>query len=236
MKKIFVIFAWSLLSVGVLLTSSAGLIFYNQYQTHREQLAQSDSILPSSDSDLQIAMLESNGEVKGVESIIETEDAREIIVANFLERHNSPMKPYEYYGARLVEIADKNGLDFRLMPAIAMQESNLCKVVNPGAPHNCLGFGIHSRGTLDFESYEAGFERAAREIKERYVDIGLETPEQIMTKYTPSSPNGAWAESIKQWMAEMRYDDRDKGRSLKTNDNVLDLAQPSTPATEDTLN
>ena len=227
MKKLFILFAWSLLSVGVLLTSAASLIFYNQYQ---EKLAESKSILPAPSSDLQIAISDNEGELKGVESVIETDDAREIIVANFLERHNSPMKPYEYYGARLVEIADQNGLDFRLMPAIAMQESQLCKAVNPGAPHNCLGFGIHKRGTLDFESYEAGFERAAREIKERYVDIGLETPEQIMTKYTPSSPNGAWAEAIKQFMAEMRYDDRDKGRTLKTNDNVLDLAQPSTPS------
>ena len=212
------------MSVGVLLTSAASLIFYNKYQ---EKVSDNSPILPSSSSDLQIAILDNGGDVKGVEAVIETEDAREIIVANFLERYNSPMKPYEYYGQRLVEIADKNGLDFRLMPAIAMQESNLCKVTNPGAPHNCLGFGIHKRGTLDFESYEAGFERAAREIKERYVDIGLETPEEIMRKYTPSS-NGSWAESIKQWMAEMRYDDRDKGRTLKTNDNVLDLAQPST--------
>jgi len=227
MKKLFILFAWSLLSVGVLLTSAASLIFYNQYQ---EKLAESKSILPAPSSDLQIAISDNEGELKGVESVIETDDAREIIVANFLERHNSPMKPYEYYGARLVEIADKNGLDFRLMPAIAMQESNLCKVTNPGAPHNCLGFGIHKRGTLDFESYEAGFERAAREIKERYVDIGLETPEEIMRKYTPSS-NGSWAESVKQWMAEMRYDDRAKGRTLKTNDNVLELAQPSTPST-----
>ena len=226
MKKIFLLFAWILLSVGVMLTSAASLIFYNRYQS---QIASAQGILPSPSADLQVAILENSGEVKGVDTVIETEDAREIIVANFLERHNSPMQPYEYYGKKLVEIADQNGLDFRLMPAIAMQESNLCKVTNPGAPHNCLGFGIHKRGTLDFESYEAGFERAAREIKERYVDIGLETPEEIMTKYTPSS-NGSWAESVKQWMAEMRYDDRDKGRTLKTNDNVLELAQPATPS------
>lgn len=226
MKKVFFLFAWILLTVGVFLTSAASLIFYNKYQS---KVSSSNDILPSPSADLQVAILENNGDVKGVDTVIETEDAREIIVANFLERHNSPMKPYEYYGKRLVEIADKNGLDFRLMPAISMQESNLCKKTNPGAPHNCLGFGIHKRGTLDFESYEAGFERAAREIKERYVDIGLETPEEIMRKYTPSS-NGSWAESVKQWMAEMRYDDRDKGRTLKTNDNVLELAKPATPS------
>lgn len=224
MKGFFQLFAWLLLTTGVFLTSSAGLIFYNQWQKVKTQPA---SILTAPNLKLQEAN-QLGGAVAGVETVIETDDAREIIVANFLERHSSPMQPYAYYGKKLVEIADANGLDFRLMPAIAMQESNLCRNTNPGAPHNCLGFGIHKRGTLDFESYEAGFERAAREIKERYVDIGLETPEQIMTKYTPGSPGGAWAESIKQWMAEMRYDDRESGRILKTNDNVLDLAKSAT--------
>lgn len=228
MQKIFLIFAWSLLSVGVFLTSTAGFIFYN---AHQKQLSKMANTFVSPTPEAQTALLNDEGEIKGVSAVLESQDAREIIVANFLERHNSPMKPYEYYGEKLVEIADQNGLDFRLMPAIAMQESNLCKVTNPGAPHNCLGFGIHSRGTLDFESYEAGFERAAREIKERYVDIGLETPEEIMRKYTPSS-NGSWAESVKQWMAEMRYDDRAKGRTLKTNDNVLELARDSSTSSK----
>jgi len=223
MKKLFLVFAWSLLSVGVFLTSVAGFIFYNAYQ---KQLLQAINLEVSPTPDAQIAFVDDEGEIKGVSAILESDDAREIIIANFLERYNSPMKPYDYYGKKLVEIADQNGLDFRLMPAIAMQESGLCKMTNPNAPHNCLGFGIHSRGTLDFESYEAGFERAAKEIKEKYVDIGLETPEAIMRKYTPSS-DGSWAEAIKQFMAEMRYDDRAKGKVLKTNDNVLELAKDS---------
>ncbi len=148
-------------------------------------------------------------------------DARAQIVANFLERYNSPLKPYEYYGTKIVAIADKYNIDFRLLPAIAMQESNLCKVIPPGS-HNCLGFGIHERGTLAFDSYEANFERAARELKRNYIDIGLTTPELIQRKYTPSS-NGSWAASVNQWMAEMRYDDKDSGRTKKTNADILEF-------------
>ncbi len=157
-----------------------------------------------------------------VQSVVETEDARPELIANFLERHQSPMTPYDYYGQQLVEIADRHGLDFRLLPAIAMQESNLCRVTNPQAPHNCLGFGIHSRGTLDFASYEAGFERAARELKQNYIDQGLDTVSLIESKYTPSS-NGSWADSVNQWMAEIRYDDRDLGRSEKINTHALEF-------------
>lgn len=150
---------------------------------------------------------------QGIETTMEIDDARPQIVANFLKRHNSPLEPAEHYGRVFVEIADRYGMDFRLLPAIAMQESNLCKSIPEGS-YNCLGFGIHKRGTLGFESYEANFERAGREIKANYIDQGRTTPEEIMKKYTPSS-NGSWAVSVNQWMAEMRYDDRQLGRELR---------------------
>lgn len=156
----------------------------------------------------------------GISSAVEGSDARSMVVANFLERHNSPLEPYDYYGRILVEIADRYDLDYRLLPAIMMQESNLCKSIPPDS-YNCLGFGIHERGTLGFENYEAGFDRAAREIKQRYVDIGLTTPEDIMKKYTPSS-NGSWAFSVNQWIVEMEYNDRDRAKIDRKNNNLLE--------------
>lgn len=141
------------------------------------------------------------------------EDGRIDIVSGFLSRYNSPLKPAEKYGRILVEAADRYGLDYRLLPAIMMQESNLCKTADP-AIHNCLGFGIHSRGTLAFDSYEASFDRAARELKQNYIDKGYVTPNQIMTKYTPSS-NGSWANSVNQWIAEMEFNSRQMGLDSK---------------------
>lgn len=156
----------------------------------------------------------------GIKSAIQTADARALIIANFLKRHDSPLTPYDYFGSTLVEIADRYNLDYRLLPAIMMQESNLCKSI-PAGSYNCLGFGIHARGTLGFENYEAGFDRAAREIKENYIDIGLTTPEDIMTKYTPSS-NGSWAFSVNQWIVEMEYNDRDRAREDRKNNDLLE--------------
>lgn len=156
----------------------------------------------------------------GISASIQPGDARAQIVASFLKRHNSPLTPHEYFGEFIVETADTHGLDYRLIPAIMMQESNLCKVIPEGS-HNCLGFGIHARGTLMFDSYEASIERATRELKERYIDIGLTTPEQIMRKYTPGS-NGSWAASVNQWIAEMEYNDRNMGRERKEDANLLE--------------
>jgi hypothetical protein len=149
------------------------------------------------------------GVTTGLQYDAKTADARVDIVANFLTRYNSPLKPADHYGQVLVDTADRYGLDYRLLPAIMMQESNLCKASDP-AIHNCLGFGIHKNGTLAFATYEESFDRAARELKERYIDQGLTTPAQIMTKYTPSS-NGSWAASVNQWIAEMEFNSRQKG-------------------------
>lgn len=218
MRKFFFVFSWLLLSSSAVLVGASAYSFYfvaKANQPSRFELANLPKIQSGEEGKQQIQL---------VQTVIESEDARAALVAKFLERHNSPMQPYDYYGHKIVEISDRYQFDFRLLPAIAMQESNLCKNTNPGAPHNCLGFGIHARGTLDFESYEAGFERAGRELKAYYIDKGLTTVELIESKYTPSS-NGSWANSVNQWMAEMRFDDRQMGRELKDNADVMEFAK-----------
>ncbi|MFA6813942.1 MAG: hypothetical protein GX943_01215 [Candidatus Pacebacteria bacterium] len=215
--QLFSSLAWISFSTAVIIVAS---VAYN-YLFQKEEGDNEQLVLSQILEDHQLNNMDSAGQ--RVLSIVESEDARAELIAKFLERHSSPMTPHDYYGQKLVEIADRHGLDFRLLPAIAMQESNLCRVTNSQAPNNCLGFGIHSRGTLDFEDYAAGFERAARELKQNYIDQGLDTVDLIESKYTPSS-NGSWANSVNQWMAEIRYDDRDLGRSEKINSNVLEYA------------
>lgn len=162
-----------------------------------------------------------------VEVVLLAQDARVEIVHRFLERHSAALEPREYFAQVFVDTADRYGLDYRLLPAIAMQESNLCKKIPPGS-FNCLGFGVHSRGTLGFENFEANFDRAARELKKNYIDQGLTTPEKIMRKYTPSS-NGSWANSVNQWIAEMEYDSREKGRTHKTDADLQQYVSPTVP-------
>ncbi len=151
--------------------------------------------------------------VNGEAVTAEVADARVTLVNQFLERHRSPLLQESGFASKLVMIADRYGLDFRLLPAIAMKESNLCKVT-PSESYNCLGLGVHSQGTWRFESYEANFDKAAQVLKKNYIDRGLITPEQIMTRYTPHSPGGEWAKGVNQFMAEMRYNDRQKGREV----------------------
>ena len=126
-------------------------------------------------------------------------DARVEIVSQYLNRYNSPLGPYAKH---LVDMADKYDIDFRLVAAIAQKESNLCKIIPPDS-YNCWGWGIHSRGTLHFSSFEEGIEIVSRGLKEDYLDRGYRTVEEIMSKYTPLS-NGSWAEGVTQFMEEMQ--------------------------------
>ncbi|MEK7526415.1 MAG: hypothetical protein AAB546_02965 [Patescibacteria group bacterium] len=139
-------------------------------------------------------------EPKQISTTIVKVDARAEIVRAYLDRYESPLYTL---ADSLVTNADKYGLDYRLLTAIAQQESNLCKKI-PYDTFNCWGWGIHSEGTLGFNSYQEGIETVSKGLKEAYIDKGYTTPELIMTKYTPSSPNGAWAKGVLSFMEEMQ--------------------------------
>jgi hypothetical protein len=127
-----------------------------------------------------------------------TSDTRTELIRNYFEYYKSPLAPLSNY---IVQISDKYGIDYRLIPAIAQQESNLCKVI-PNGTYNCWGWGIHSKGTLGFTSYEEAIEAVSKGLKEEYIDKGLVNPEEIMSKYTPMS-QGSWAFGVSHFMEEM---------------------------------
>lgn len=126
-------------------------------------------------------------------------DARFLIVRNYLASYNSPLVPHS---DKLVVAADKHNLDYRLLPAIAQQESNLCKIIPPDS-HNCWGWGIHSQGSLGFDSYDEAIETVANGLKTQYVDKGLVSVSEIMSKYNPNTPDGAWGKAVEMFMSEM---------------------------------
>jgi len=128
-------------------------------------------------------------------------DARELIIANYLSHYSSPLTPFSQ---EIISISDKYSLDFRLLVAIAQQESGLCKHI-PVNSYNCWGFGIYGDKVTRFTSYSEGIETVAKGLKKNYIDKGLITPEAIMAKYTPPSlaVGGSWAKGINQFLAAM---------------------------------
>lgn len=118
-------------------------------------------------------------------------DPRVAYLKQFFRKYDSDLYDHAEF---VVAMADRYEIDYRLIPAIAMQESNLCRVI-PVNSFNCWGWGIYGGKVTRFASYQEGIETVSRGLKKYYVDQGLKTPDQIMQKYNPSS-NGSWAYGV----------------------------------------
>lgn len=126
-------------------------------------------------------------------------DGRVEKIRQFLQKYASPLEPY---AQDVVEAAQQYGLDYRLIPAIAMQESNLCRKI-PTESNNCWGFGIYGGKVHKFSDYKEGIYAVSKTLGTTYKDRGLITPEQIMTMWTPSS-NGSWAFGVNHFMDKLK--------------------------------
>ena len=122
-------------------------------------------------------------------------DKRVAILKAFFRQHESPLYDHAEF---LVAISDEYGLDYRLLPAISMQESGACRVI-PHNSYNCWGWGIYGNKITRFNSYPEAIEAVAKGIKMNYIDKGLTTTEQIMSKYNPSS-TGSWAFGVNTFL------------------------------------
>ena len=155
------------------------------------------SFLNSSNQSVAFAALPTTDNL--LQDQISSKDSRVENLRGFLKEYGSPLEPFSQ---QIVDSSEKYGLDSRLLPAIAMQESNLCKKA-PQDTHNCWGFGIYGKKITSFSGYEEAIETVSRTLAKNYKDIGLITPEQIMTKYAPSN-NGDWALSVNYFVNQLQ--------------------------------
>lgn len=135
-----------------------------------------------------------------IKTALAKEDARPLLIDRYFAYYNSPMIGL---GNHLVQLSDQYGVDPYLVVAIAQQESNLGKLMPPDC-HNAWGWGIHSAGTLCFDSWPEGIDTFVSGLSQKYLAYGLKTPEEIMTRYNATSPGGAWAKGVNQFLEELR--------------------------------
>lgn len=145
MNKIIVLIAF-LLAVSILPKTTSA---HTPLEVHNlsAQLAQAD--VNSVDTDLRVVALE-----------------------NIFKKYNSPLqgqaKYYVYY-------ADKNGVDWKLLPAISGLESTYAKFMMPGS-YNAYGWG---GGHIYFDSWEDGIDTITSALRKNYYDRGADTIYEI---------------------------------------------------------
>ena len=192
MRKIVFLSSFFLLTPALLLISILYLLFLSYDQKN------SSRFLSSATHTVSFAALPSFE--NSLINQIEEKDARVELVRQFFEKYHSPLEPY---AANIVAAADKYSIDFRLLPAIAMQESNLCQKI-PRNSYNCWGFGIYGKTITLFSNYEEAIDTVSKTLAKEYVGRGLDTPQEIMKKYTPSN-TGAWANSVNYFINSLDY-------------------------------
>jgi hypothetical protein len=188
MRKAFLLTTFSLLTPFVLVLTLSLLIYTCSLKNNLLTLSKNPRVAYA-------ALPPASGSLK---MTLTAQDARVAIVKDFLKKYNSELLPYAQH---IVDAADKYNLDYRLVPAIAMQESNLCKKA-PKDSHNCWGFGIYGKQVLKFDNYTDAINTVTKTLAIQYVGKGLQTPEQIMTRYTPGS-NGSWARGVNTFMNQL---------------------------------
>lgn len=124
-------------------------------------------------------------------------DARTFLLESFFKKNNSPMTPYTNL---IVEQADKYGFDFRLVPAIAMCESNLGKHVPLKAGFNPFGIAVFTgtQSGKSFDSWQHAIEWVSVYIHDRYYAKGITTLHDIGEIWAPPSATngGSWANCV----------------------------------------
>ena len=188
MRKVFLLTAFTLLTPFVL-ALTLSLLFYtcslkNNLLTLSKNPRVAYAALPPASGSLKMTLV--------------AEDARVLVVKDFLKKYKSDLLPY---AQNIVDAADKYDLDYRLVPAIGMQESNLCHKAPKGS-YNCWGFGMYGKKVLKFDNYADAINTVTKTLAIQYKEQGLATAEQIMTKYTPSN-NGTWASSVNHFMDQL---------------------------------
>ncbi len=121
-------------------------------------------------------------------------DFRVIRMHEVLESYHSPMAGHE---ASLIDAADKNGLDWTLMAAIAGTESTFGRFMPYSNGELCInpyGWGIYGGSVMCFKSFEDAADTVAQGLATRYNTTSLET---IAHTYNTVSTDG--------WLAHTRY-------------------------------
>lgn len=176
--KRLILFAWFPAAVFVL---AANLFVLVSLRSH--QIARLNADPPN---DTSFHLTASAGTSQVVNATVIAGDARSLLVSAFLQNIHSPMAPY---ADRIVAEADKYDIDYTLVPAIAMCESQAGKHMPKKNEYNFAGIAV-ATGTNHgkaFTSWSQAISWVTNYIKTQYFDKGITDLRDIGSIWAPPS-------------------------------------------------
>ncbi len=121
-------------------------------------------------------------------------DYRVFLLKNYLEKHNSPLAESS---EDFIACADKYNIDWRFVPAISGVESTFGKRI-PRNSFNAYGW---ANGNYYFKSWPDSIEIVSKTLREKYIDNGANSIDEIARIYAP--PSSDWSWKVKWFMNEI---------------------------------
>lgn len=162
---------------------------------------QTASSLQISPTHIYFPITASSGTSQILGETIYSEDARVLLLRLFFEKYQSPMSSF---AEEIVLQSDLYKLDYRLLPAIAMCESNLGKKIPGKNSFNPFGIAVYTglQKGKKFDDWSHAIVWVARYISEKYYNRGITSLIDIGAKWAPPSvANGnSWASCVETFM------------------------------------
>lgn len=141
-----------------------------------------------------------SGKILGVS--ISAADSRLLILQKFLQ--DSPLFPY---AQKLVDNADTYSIDFRLVPAIAMCESNLGKRIPTADSHNAFGIAVYTgqQEGAKFENWDVALDWIFEFIHNKFISQDITDIRKIGGIWAPPSleTDNSWARCVETFMRQI---------------------------------
>ncbi len=196
-RKLLLVAAWFPLTLLLVLINLSMLVGYARSTSAGVRL---NAVAPQ-DTAFQLAGASTS---QVLSASIVSADARVYLVETFLKDHTSPMTPY---AGLIVSEADRLGIDFRMIPAIAMCESNAGKHMPKKKEYNFAGVAVYTGQNQGkaFDSWEHAITWVSEYVKERYYDRGITSLIDIGAIWAPPSvANGnSWANCVESFQTDI---------------------------------
>ena len=131
-------------------------------------------------------------------------DSREQSLVTLFRRYKSPLEPY---AKNFIEEADKNKIDWKILPAISVIESTAGKHVPKHSPYNAWGWGCSTaKACIVFDNYPDAIQTVAFALgnKRAYKEFQRTGSIEVLSKRYCGGDSKAWARKVRGVMDQLK--------------------------------